>query len=112
VAGGAWLGHEPSAKGPLDAYLQMGNSRGAAALQRDLLAETGPGGPLPQLLGRLRQLGLACPTPAAGEPWRCTSRLLAANGRRVLVQVVISASQNMVLAVTASFDDTANTFKT
>lgn len=108
VAGGAWLFHEPRAKGPLDAYLRLGTSTGAAALQRDLVAEFPPGAPFPALRGRLQALGLACQPAAEPGAWRCQAWLLQPSGIRMRVEVVPRLVADRLLGLEVAFDDRNN----
>ncbi len=101
---GAWLLHEPTAKGPLAGYARLGSSAGATAMQRDLLAEFPPGSPLPPLVQRLAAQGLRCaPSEGAIGTLRCTARLQAREHQQLHVQVVIWATNDRAMSLSVNF---------
>lgn len=104
LGGGAWMLTEPTVKGPLSPYVRHGATAGAAAMQRDLMADFPLGNPVSPLVQRLQQLGLRCvPPPPGPATWRCNARLQAMGQEQMLVEVVIGSTNDRLMSLDVGF---------
>lgn len=105
LAGIAWLASDRAPASPLDSYRRMGGTAGAAALQRDLLAEFPPGTPAVPVVRRLEGMGFTC--LPAGEGWRC-GHAAPSEGRRLFrTEVTLDLAGGATTGIRARmFEDT------
>ena len=99
----AWLGMDSRPDLPLDPYRRMGVTAGAAALQRDLLAEFPPGTPPARLVRKLEGMGLTCRPAATG--WDCL-QAAQGEGRRIWqAEVTVGLAAGAISLVAARFKE-------